>query len=73
MIEWTVGVGIPVLALIQGANFYRSGKLLDKMDNLVTKESFEEHKRTCDSKLCGIEHNIGHHSHNGEGVKFTPK
>ena len=75
MIEWTVTGGLAIVAIIQGASYFRAGKMLDKMDNLVTEDRCEERRENCSAKksMKYIQHQVGHHEHNGNGVKFLAK
>lgn len=73
-VDVAISGGIALVGILQVANHFRSGKLLDKMDKLVTKEDCKEKRENCSTvkSMKYLKHQIGNHEHNGDGVKFLP-
>ena len=73
MLETVMGVGISPVSIIQVAIFFQTRILNSKIDKMVTESQCEERRKECKGNICKMEHNLGHHVHNGSGVKFYPK
>jgi hypothetical protein len=79
MIETVFGAGMTVVGIVQVAIFVQTRQLNAKVDKMVTDSQCQERRAardkqmdSCRKEVFRIERNLGHHVHNGAGVKFFP-